>query len=532
MDDVRLLDMALRGPRPATGLAGLDRHFEAKDAEKGCGGCLAAWARVRPRLEPLAGAIRGETSLARFVTSLVGSAESLAGSGAWRGQDGRVAAELLAELQASPEAQRMPVAAEDAVAVLGDLLASHSVRPPYGGHPRVFIWGLIEGRLQQADLMILGGLNEGTWPALPAPDPWLAPKIRANLELPGLEHRIGLTAHDFASAVGARDVLITRAKREGRTPTVASRFLLRLDAISGGLPRNHRLERVAAALDDAGRPQPAEKPMPCPPPEQRPKRISVTSVDRLKADPFAFYAQEILRLRKLEPVDADHTAAWKGSAVHDIFEKWLAEDDCDPDKLRGRAEQLLAQDTIHPMLRALWAPRLLEAIDWMVELERENRAAGRKPLVAEARGEAVIGGVTVYGHADRIDSLPGGVTAIIDYKTGKPPAMKAIDAGFALQLGLLGLIGRAGGFVAAPGEPERFEYWSLVRHRGGFGKCVVVGEGMEQGEFLAHAHKHFADAAQKWLTGSEPFIAKLNPAYAPYGDYDQLMRLEEWYGRK
>ena len=44
--------------------------------------------------------------------------------------------------------------------------------------------------------------------------------------------------------------------------------------------------------------------------------------------------------------------------------------------------------------------------------------------------------------------------------------------------------------------------------------------------------RNFAEAARKWLTGDEPFTAKLNPAYAPYGDYDQLMRLEEWYGRK
>ena len=50
--------------------------------------------------------------------------------------------------------------------------------------------------------------------------------------------------------------------------------------------------------------------------------------------------------------------------------------------------------------------------------------------------------------------------------------------------------------------------------------------------FLAHADKSFSDAARKWLSGTEPFTAKLNPAYAPYGDYDQLMRLEEWYGRK
>jgi ATP-dependent helicase/nuclease subunit B len=532
MDDVRLLDMALRGPRPAAGLKGLERHFEDKDAEKRCKGCLAAWKRIRPKLEPLDGAMGDSGSLGQFVVRLAASADQLAGNDVWRGQDGRMAAELLADLQASPEAQRLAVAAPDAVAVLGDLFESRRIRPPYGGHPRVFIWGLLEARLQQADLMILGGLNEGTWPPLPAPDPWLAPKIRANLGLAGLEYRIGLTAHDFASAIGAKDVLITRARRDGRVPTIASRFLLRLDAITGGLPRNRPLERITAALDDAGTPVPAEQPRPCPPAAQRPERISVTSVDRLKADPFAFYAQEILKLRSLEPVDADHTAAWKGSAVHDVFEQWLADDDCDPDKLRGRAEQLLAQETIHPMLRALWAPRLLEAIDWMVELERANRKAGRKPLVAEAWGEAAIAGITVYGRADRIDRLPEGGTVIIDYKTGKPPTGKAIDAGFALQLGLLGLIGRAGGFDGAPGEPEGFEYWSLIRHRDGFGKCFKVGEDKDSGEFLAQAHGHFDSAAARWLTGSEPFIAKLNPAYAPYGDYDQLMRLAEWYGRK
>ena len=126
------------------------------------------------------------------------------------------------------------------------------MRPPYGGHPRIFIWGLLEARLQRADLLILGGLNEGVWPALPAPDPWLPPKVRATLGMPTLEFRIGLAAHDFASALGAPEVLITRAKRDSRSPTVASRFLLRLDAISGGLPRDLVLERITRALDDPG----------------------------------------------------------------------------------------------------------------------------------------------------------------------------------------------------------------------------------------------------------------------------------------
>ena len=133
-----------------------------------------------------------------------------------------MAAELLTELQWSEQAKRMPVSSEEAVALLGELLAGRSIRPPYGGHPRVFIWGLLEARLQQADLMILGGLNEGVWPGLPAPDPWLAPKIRSDLGLPGLEYRIGLAAHDFASALGSREVLITRAKRDGRSPLVSN----------------------------------------------------------------------------------------------------------------------------------------------------------------------------------------------------------------------------------------------------------------------------------------------------------------------
>jgi ATP-dependent helicase/nuclease subunit B len=349
--------------------------------------------------------------------------------------------------------------------------------------------------------------------------------------MPTLDNRIGLAAHDFASALGAPEVLITRARRDARSPTVASRFLLRLDAISGGLPRDVRLEKLTRALDDPGPAQPVARPAPSPPAEQRPERISVTAVDRLKADPFAFYAQAILDLKSIDPVDADHTARWKGEQVHKVFEDWLRHDDCAPDKLRSRAELLLRDEAIHPMVRALWAPRLLEAIDWIAEMERANREGGRRPLTAEAKGETALAGVTVHGRVDRIDRLPDGGLAIIDYKTGAPPNQKTVDAGFALQLGLLGLIGRAGGFEQVTGDPEDFEYWSLRRYRGKFGQLMRPDKDMAPGEFLDHANRNFVEAAGKWLTGTEPFTAKLNPAYAPYGDYDQLMRLEEWYGR-
>jgi len=522
LDAVRELDLKLRGPRPAAGLGGLDQLFGDK----------REWQAVRRRIKPLDGLLNECLPLAEFARSLVSAAEILADDLAWRGPAGREAAGVIAELEASVAAEELRVAAADAVPLLRQLLDARSVRPPYGGHPRVFIWGLLEARLQRADLVVLGGLNEGVWPALPAPDPWLPPKVRATLEMPTLDNRIGLAAHDFASALGAPEVLLTRARRDSKSPTVASRFLLRLNAISGGLPRDRTLERLTESLEDPGPPRPVARPAPSPPAEQRPQKIHVTAVDRLMADPFAFYAQAILGLRKRDPVDDDHTARWKGIAVHQVLQDWQQNDECDPDKLRPRAEQLLRDEAIHPMLRALWAPRLLEAIDWIANMERENQQEGRRPLRAEIEGQAPLGGIVVQGRADRIDRLPDSSLAIIDYKTGQPPSQKSVREGFSLQLGLLGLIGRAGGFDGVSGDPEIFEYWSLARYRGKFGRLMRPDKDMQPGEFLAHAYRNFQEAAESWLTGTEPFTAQLNPAYAPYGDYDQLMRLEEWYGRE
>jgi ATP-dependent helicase/nuclease subunit B len=384
---------------------------------------------------------------------------------------------------------------------------------------------------------VLGGLNEGVWPALPAPDPWLAPKLRADLGLPSLERRIGLAAHDFAAALGARRVLVTRASRDARAPAIASRFWLRLEAMTGGLTRAPALRKWAKAIDRAAVYRPSERPGPSPDPKLRPRTISVTEVDRLKADPFAFYARKMLGLVPLDSVDADPTAAWRGSAVHAVLEAWMKEDDCDPAKLRARAEALLTAQEAHPLMRALWQPRLTEAIDFIAGQVEANRADGRRPLAAEARGLAEIGGVKLYGVADRIDRLADGGLAIVDYKTGSPPSGKAVAEGYSLQLGLLGLIAERGGFDGVEGAAACFEYWSLARDqrsgRLGYVKSPVGGRsGLDAGDFTALAARNFAAAAEKWLSGAEPFTAMLHPEYAPYGDYDQLMRLDEWYGRE
>ena len=213
----------------------------------------------------------------------------------------------------------------------------------------------------------------------------------------------------------------------------------------------------------------------------------------------------------------------------------MKEDECDPARLRARAEALLAQSDAHPLLRALWEPRLLEAVDWIAAEVARNRDEGRRPLKAEVKGECTIGGITLDGRADRIDRLTDGTLAIVDYKTGNAPSAKAVREGFAMQLGLIGLIAEHGGFDGVEGMPAAFEYWSLARKAGSLGyvSSPTAGRhGIDPGGFTSLAAANFVKAAQAWLTGDEPFTAKLHPEYAPYDEYDQLMRFDEWYGNE
>jgi len=539
LDGARRLDLALRGPRPAAGLPGITRHLaEGDDRERRIRvPAQDWWGEVAALLVPLELAFADDKARpSALIAALRDMANGLAGDHAWSGPDGRAVADLLAALEESLGEGPAHATADDVHRVLRLLMDAQAVRPPQGGHPRIFIWGLIEARLQQADLVILGGLNEGTWPAPPSPDPWLAPAMRAALGLPGLERRIGLVSHDFANALGAPQVLVTRARRDARAPAIASRLWLRLEAMTGGVTRAPRLKGWARAIDrPAGAPQPAERPAPSPPVEDRPRRIAVTRLDRLKADPFAFYADAMLGLSRLEAVDADPGPAWRGSAVHRILDAWLREDGCDPATLLPRAKAMLDETAAHPVLRALWTPRLLEAVDWIGREVAANRLAGREPIASEIRGEADIAGIRLFGTADRIDRLADGSLAIVDYKTGQPPNSAQVAAGYALQLGLLGLIAEKGGFRDVAGEASAFEYWSLAAKAGELGhvSSPVTGRAAKVApeDFTALAAATFAGAAARWLTGDAPFVAKLHPEYAPYADYDQLMRLDEWLGR-
>ena len=181
----------------------------------------------------------------------------------------------------------------------------------------------------------------------------------------------------------------------------------------------------------------------------------------------------------------------------------------------------------------------MKALEWVEAQIRDEPA--RAPVLFEEWGEMHVRGVRIFGKADRIDQMESGALVVIDYKTGKPPSGKQVEQGYALQLGTLGLIARAGGFKELTGEPEGFEYWSLARSKKsetGFGyieKPLREGRktsGVLPEDFLPEAERYLENALTRWILGEEAFTARLNPDAPVYDTYDQLMRLMEWQGRE
>ena len=548
LDQVRRLDLVLRGPGLVPGWDGVTMRIAERAADPQARGHDAAklidlwWADVasglRGALAPFAAGAPAPPSV--LLGALQAALGGLTGEGAWTGHAGRALAELFDRWALAKGDGPALVAPADFPAMLADLLASESVRPPYGGHPRLFIWGLLEARLQRADLMILGGLDEGRWPPQQSPDPWLAPGIRRMLGLAAPERQQGAAAHDFAGAFAAREVVVTRALRSGGDPAVASRFWLRLAALAGELPEarlgDASVTALAAALDVPPGPiAPAPMPQPRPPADARPGQISVTGVDLLAKDPYAFYAGRILRLSVLDPLRAGPDPRWLGTRVHAFMEDWQRAG-ATREALEAELERLHDDPALDALARAFWFPRIEPALRWAAERVWDARAEGREPVAAEVSGVHELNGIRLSGKADRIDRLADSSLAIVDYKTGAAPSGSAAADGLDNQLGLLGLMAEMGKMEGiAAGPVHALEYWSLrVDRAKGADGSIAPTHGSRRKlktaeDAVERAHAAFADLTALYLLGDASFAP--GDAVKRFTDYDQLMRRDEWFGR-
>jgi len=556
---VRRLEIdALRGPRPDPGPDGLRRALSA--SENGGERTPPALALVTTFLEEVGKdftrlmtaktAAVGELVRAHAVfaqTLCQGGGEDGSGDGEdgsrrlWSGDDGEQLAMFLSELADAAEALG-EITSAAYPALLDALMAGLVVRPRYGRHPRVHIWGLLEARLQRADLMILAGLNEGTWPPEPDVSPWMSRPMMKRFGLPLPERRIGLTAHDFTQAAGAPEVLLTRSERVEGAPSVPSRWLLKLDSrveaagLGEHLPTRPELLLWASALDRVGDPVPIKAPKPTPPVDVRPRRLSVTRVETWVRDPYAIYAERILGLRPLDPIDADPGAAERGILVHKALERFVEDH---PDTLPGDpaaalieiGRQVFEDHLVRPGVRAFWWPRFLRIAHWFAAFERVRRERGAHTVATEATGELAIATAgspfVLTAKADRIDALVDGRLAILDYKTGVAPTAPQVETGLVPQLSLEAAMALDGAF---PGiETDDIADLVYLRLSGG----RVPGEErilkLDAMEVAAKALDGLKRRIAAFDNPKTPYLSRPRPMFeGRFGDYDHLARVREW----
>jgi double-strand break repair protein AddB len=415
----------------------------------------------RPDPDPLAHHLDRLEALA---TRLAAGPKATGSGDLFEQNAGRETRRVLAALREASTLQA-PFAPEEFRDLLTSELQAVPVRDRDAPRSNIMIWGTLEARVQGADLVILGGLNEGTWPEAATADPWLNRPLRrqAGLLLP--DRRIGLSAHDFQQAVAAREVWLTRAIRNAEAQTVASRWLNRLTNLLGGLTRNggeqalmsmkargHSwlalAERLEAPETDT---KPAPRPSPRPPLAARPDRLSVTQIETLIRDPYAIYARHILRLRPLDPLRPAPDAPLRGIALHEIFDRFVVSGwSDDPDTARRTllsiAESTLETHAPWPATRAFWLARIERIADWFIAQESTRRAGHPVPQT-EVAGHLTLPdvGFTLTAKADRIDRLPNGTVKVYDYKTGAPPTSAAVHY-FRKQLVLEAAMAAEGAF--------------------------------------------------------------------------------------
>ena len=482
----------------------------------------------------------GRQSLAEFVALHLRVTERLAagfdasgGGELWKKAAGEEAAKALAELR-----QEAPAAGEmtplDYAGIFLGVLQRHEVRETESVHPGIMIWGTLESRVQGADLVILGGLNDGTWPAQPPADPWLNRAMRkeAGLLLP--ERRIGLSAHDYQQAVAAPQVVLSRSKRGAEAETVASRWLNRLVNLMEGLPERRGPEALAAmrargdhwlqlaqAFDAAPKLDAAQRPSPRPPVAARPRKLSVTEIKTLIRDPYAIYARHVLKLKPLDPLRAEADPRLRGVVLHEILEVFLRHGNGTRESLLAITDAVLTERVAWPLARTIWRSRIAKAAD---EFLAFSASTGGQPVLMEEKGAVKLAGLdfTLTGKPDRIDRLEDGRLLLIDYKTGAPPT-PAQQEHFDKQLLLLAAMAEGGGFQGLDAEEvARVVYVGLKAQ---LKKAEIV---LEPGQ-VAEVWAEFAKLISAYAQPGQGYTARraLEKTDDP-SDYDHLSRYGEW----
>lgn len=464
----------------------------------------------------------------------------------WSGDAGDALAGLLADLIEARET--LPATGPQWADVTTALLAGVGVRPKALDHPRVLIWGTLEARLQHVDTLVLGGLNESVWPAATANNPFLSRAMKTEIGLEPPERRIGQSAHDFIEGLGTGKLVLTRALRQGGAPSVSSRFVQRLLAVTGRaigdamLARGAHYLALANAVDETpeGERQTfAGRPAPMPQAERQPERYSFSEVTKLRRDPYAVYARRVLKLDPLDGFNEDPGVVDRGNIYHAIVERFVRSG-IDP---RADGAEPTIVEIVHQVFEEWALPAHIDAI-WRsraIDMARRFLAwdGARQPLLVRSMVEQVArlqvtDHLAVTGRADRIDIRTDGLADIIDYKTGASPSAKIARTLLDPQLALEAAVLKGGGFGEIAARDTQDLTYVRLRPGSRFSVDTVNNEGGKDPHTAMELAAESMTQLVRLTTALRENKAGFKSRVAPFkdgdhgGEYDHLARVAEW----
>lgn len=519
-----------------------EAHPAAKSISDGDWDALQALlADIAAALQPLR-ALAAGAALSEWISAHRAALARVAGEPA--GDEDWMSLDALFEAFANPNPLGMRMAAAEYAALIDAAISGTVVRSPRRAHPRFQMLGPLEARLLHADVVLLGGLDETIWPPVPGADPFLNRPMRAALGLASPERRLGQTAHDFTSAMGAPRVIISRARKRGGAPSVPSRLLQRMAALAGADEWQKCQERGAvvillAAAIDAGPPVTILRPAPKPPLELRPKSLSVTRVETLRRDPYGIYAERILRLLPLGPVAPEPGAREMGNFLHDLVADFARSYPSGPlppsalQALRGRAAEKFARLLAREEFRVFRWPVIEQALADYVDWESGRRGEIAR-IEAEQSGRLAItlSDSTIFhltAQADRIERLHDGTLAVVDFKSGQQPTKKVVAAGFAPQLTLETAMIERGAFASVPASAVIDAVYVKLLGADGIKETSIASKDRPLADLAA---EHFAGLRQmldQFRRLETPYIPQPWPQFLnSFSEYNHLARVKEW----
>jgi ATP-dependent helicase/nuclease subunit B len=397
------------------------------------------------------------------------------------------------------------------------LLATYNYRKEGEFIGDVVIITAQEARLHKFAKVILMGANEGQFPYIKQEGTLIGFSGERELGFESIDDKINEARKDFNEILANPDLVITRSLFKSNKERLPCRFLefIEIKHENKYLLWLNKLKEMELVL--------SPRPSPKVPLKLRPAKISVSAIEKLMRDPYAYYAEYILKLKPFDEVAVEVSHREFGIWVHEFLKENEAHVFSREKYVQACSNFFASKLKQKPRQTEFWLHHVAKIASWVWELDHARTS--NVQCNHEIYGELFLAGIKVSAIADRID-IDENDAVVIDFKTGAIPAESKIKEGLFPQLPIEALILAEGGFKFAQLEGKNIilKYLQLT------GKGEEIGKISQVKYNLSEVKNNLQSLLHRYFREAQPFFASAEQDDSgKTRKFKQLSRLDEWF---